>query len=155
MYTDESVDSKIYTYYPTMGRECFENGSIDDGYGNITYQEIQPTVAFLITDIPSQSGMPARKISRTGEIIYDVDNNGDGTVTGGHIPTVGGGNDLYITETAEGINIAVAEAQHVRVMSATGAVLYNGMVQTAVDVALPANGVYVIAGENEVHKILF
>ena len=154
MYTDESVDSKIYTYTPTMGRECFENGSIDDGYGNITYQEIQPTVAFLITDIPSQSGMPARKISRTGEIIYDKENTPTGNL-GGNIPTVGGGNDLFITKTAGGINVAVAAPQQVRVLSSTGAVLYSGMVQTSVDVAIPTTGVYVVTGENEAQKILY
>jgi hypothetical protein len=84
-----------------------------------------------------------------------VDNNGDGTTTGGNIPTVGGGNDLFITSTATGINIAVAEPQQVRVMSSTGAVIFSGMVQTAVDVLLPTTGVYVITGENEVHKILY
>ena len=154
MYTDESVDSKIYTYTPTMGRECFENGSIDDGYGNITYQEIQPTVAFLITDIPSQSGMPARKISRTGEIIYDKENTPTGNL-GGNIPTIGGGNDLFVTSIAGGINIAVAAPQQVRVISSTGAVLYSGMVQTSVDVAIPTTGVYVVTGENEAQKILY
>ena len=92
--------------------------------------------------------MPTR-VSRTGEIIYDKEN----TPTD-NIPTVGGGNDLFITSTVEGINIAVAEPQHVRVLSSTGAVLYSGMVQTAVDVVLPTTGVYVITGENEVHKIL-
>ena len=125
---------------------------------NDTKATIMPTTAFLYGDVPTNAeGMPARRVKRTGEIIYDnnLDDNGDGTMTGGNIPTVGGGNDLFITSTAEGINIAVAEAQHVRVMSATGIVLYNGMVQTAVDVALPSNGVYVITGETEVHKILF
>ena len=96
--------------------------------------------------------MPARGVTTSGQIIYD--NNGDGTMTGGNIPTVGGGNDLFITATVAGINIAVAEPQHVRVMAATGAIIFSGMVQTAVDVALPATGVYVITGENEVHKIL-
>ena len=153
--TFANLDAKgkdIYVYNsdaPRLKNECFEPV---DNKNNIIY----PTTAFLYGDVPTGvQGMPARKITRSGKIIYDVDNNGDGTVTGGHIPTVGGGNDLFITSTAEGINIAVAEAQHVRVMSATGIVLYNGMVQTAVDVALPTTGVYVITGENEVHKILF
>ena len=98
--------------------------------------------------------MPARGVKRTGEIIYGKDNTATDVNPGGNIPTVGGGNDLFITETANGINIAVAEPQQVRVMSATGAIIYSGMVQTAVDVALPTTGVYVITGENEVHKIL-
>ena len=108
---------------------------------------IEPTATFLLSNFTGKQ-MPAR-VSRTGEIIYDKEN----TPTG-NIPTVGGGNDLFITSTATGINIAVAEPQQVRVLSSTGAVLYSGMVQTAVDVFLPTAGVYVITGENEVHKIL-
>ena len=154
MVSDEFVDHKIYTYSAVMGRENFKNNSIDDEYGTTLYQQIQPTVSFLIADIPSQAGMPARNIMRSGEIIYGKDNTSTDLNPGGNIPTVGGGNDLFITSTAVGINIAVSEAQHVRVMSATGAIIYSGMVQTAVDVALPATGVYVITGENEVHKIL-
>ena len=113
---------------------------------------VNPTESFLIANVPSRNGMPARGVTTSGQIIYD--NNDDGTMTGGNIPTVGGGNDLFITATVAGINIAVAEPQHVRVMSATGAIIFSGMVQTAVDVALPTTGVYVITGENEVHKIL-
>ena len=113
---------------------------------------VNPTESFLIANVPSRNGMPARGVTTSGQVIYDTD--GDGTMTGGNIPTVGGGNDLFITATVAGINIAVAEPQHVRVMSATGAIIYSGMVQTAVDVALPTTGVYVITGENEVHKIL-
>ena len=154
MTSDETVDSKVYTYSALMGRENFENNSYDDGYGTMLYQQIQPTVSFLIADIPSQAGMPARNVMRTGEIIYGKENTPTDVNPGGNIPTVGGGNDLFITSTVEGINIAVAEPQHVRVMSATGAIIYSGLVQTAVDVALPATGVYVITGENEVHKIL-
>ena len=98
--------------------------------------------------------MPARGISRTGEIIYGKENTPTDVNPGGNIPTVGGGNDLFITSTATGIKIAVVEPQQVRVMSATGATLISGMVQTAVDVFLPTAGVYVVAGDNEVHKIL-
>ena len=139
----------IFSYIGTRNSEYFWPTYADP-------TNIEPTTAFLYAMPPHDpaTGMPAKAISRTGQIIYDVDNNGDGTVTGGHIPTVGGGNDLFITETANGINIAVAEAQLVRVLSSTGAVLYSGMVQTAVDVTLPTTGVYVVAGENEVHKIL-
>ena len=108
---------------------------------------VEPTATFLLSNFTG-SKMPTR-ISRTGELIYDKEN----TPTG-NIPTVGGGNDLFITSTVEGINIAVAEPQQVRVMSATGAIIFSGMVQNAVDVLLPATGVYVITGENEVHKIL-
>lgn len=149
----DATDKDVYKYNssaPDLNYECFE--AIEIFEDKIIY----PTTAFLYGVVPtSASGASARKITREGKIIYDVDNNGDGTTTGGHIPTVGGGNDLFITETANGINIAVAEAQLVRVLSSTGAVLYSGMVQTAVDVVLPTTGVYVVTGENEAHKILY
>ena len=116
---------------------------------------IKPTTAFLYGDVPtSASGAPARKITRTGQIIYDKQNTPTDNQQGG-MPTVGGGNDLYITQTDNGINIAVAAPQNVRVLSSTGAVLYSGMVHTAVDVAIPVTGVYVVTGANEVHKILY
>ena len=116
---------------------------------------IYPTTAFLYGEVPtSASGAPARKITREGKIIYDVDNNGDGTTTGGHIPTVGGGNDLFITAIGGGLNIAVAEPQMVKVMSSTGAVLFAGYVTTATDVQLPTHGIYIVSGENEVQKIM-
>ena len=148
----DGINKDIYKYMPEFNDEYFEHISSQV----VLDKTIYPTTAFLYGDVPtSLSGAPARKITRTGKIIYDDNENGNqGTTTGGNIPTVGGGNDLFITSTVEGINIAVAEPQHVRVLSSTGAVLYSGMVQTAVDVALPTTGVYVITGENEVHKIL-
>ena len=103
--------------------------------------------------------MPAKKVTREGKIIYGNGNggNGDGGVTtgGGNVPTVGGGNDLFITAISGGINVAVAAPQQVRVISSTGAVLFNGYISTAADVILPTKGVYVICGENEVQKIFF
>ena len=154
MTSKDYVDGKVYTYSALMGRENFKNNTIDDGYGNMLYQQIQPTVSFLIADIPSKAGMPARNVMRSGEILYGKENTPTDVNPGGNIPTVGGGNDLFITSTATGINVAVAQPQQVRVMSATGAIIYSGMIQTAVDVLLPTAGVYVVAGENEVHKIL-
>ena len=137
-------DNNVYTY---SAEPMWEDYTPVNPSKNNT---IEPTATFLYGDLSKDNIRP--RVTRNGEVIYDT--NGDGTVTGGHIPTVGGGNDLFITATVAGINIAVAEPQHVRVMSATGAIIYSGMVQTAVDVALPATGVYVITGENEVHKIL-
>ena len=118
------------------------------------YPTLTPTTTFLLNGNATR----AKMVTREGKIIYDTnpDDGGDenqGTPTG-NIPTVGGGNDLFITSTATGINIAVAQPQQVRVLSSTGAVIFSGMVQTAVDVLLPTTGVYVITGENEVHKIL-
>ena len=146
----EDKDIYVYkNYYPAMNEECFEPVRLSDN------KVVYPTTAFLYGDVPTHDqGMPARSIGRTGKINYDKENAPTDVNQGGNIPTVGGGNDLFITSTATGINIAVAEPQQVRVLSSTGAVLYSGMVQTAVDVFLPTAGVYVITGENEVHKIL-
>ena len=143
-------NANVYAYddrYPSMGIE---------GFKPVTAQTtITPTTAFLYGNVPANAeGMPARRISRTGQIIYDKQNTSTDNNQGG-IPTVGGGNDLYITQTDNGINIAVAAPQNVRVLSSTGAVLYSGMVHTAVDVAIPVTGVYVVTGANEVHKILY
>ena len=122
---------------------------------------IQPTTAFLYGNVPIHpiSGAPAKKVTREGKIIYGNGNNGNGdggvTTGGGNVPTVGGGNDLFITSINGGINVAVAAPQQVRVISSTGAVLYNGWVSTSVDVALPIDGIYIVSGENEVQKILY
>ena len=146
----QTEKESVFVYdngYPALNSEGF--------IPNDTKTTIMPTTAFLYGDVPTNAqGMPARRVKRTGEIVYDKQNTPTDVNPGGNIPTVGGGNDLFITSTVEGINIAVAEPQHVRVLSSTGAVIYSGMVQTAVDVALPTTGVYVITGENEVHKIL-
>ena len=124
-------------------------------------ETIYPTTAFLLANPPVEpiTNMPARGVMRSGEIIYDQpddDNNGNqnGTSGGGHMPTVGGGNDLFITAIEGGINIAVAEPQMVKVMSSTGAVLFAGYVTTATDVQLPTHGIYIVSGENEVQKIM-
>lgn len=112
---------------------------------------VMPSNSFVLADIPINpvTNMPARGIKRTGEIIYGE--NG----TSGHIPTVGGGNDLFITTIEEGINVAVAAPQHVRVLSSTGAVIYSGMIQTALDIPLPSLGMYVVSGEKEVQKVMY
>lgn len=146
----QTEKESVFVYddgYPALNSEGFTP--------NDTKTTIMPTTAFLYGDVPTNAqGMPARRVKRTGEIIYDKQNTPTDNQQGG-TPTIGGGNSLFITETANGINIAVAQPQQVRVLSSTGATLYSGMVPTAVDVALPTAGVYVITGENEVQKILF
>jgi len=143
-----TLDQHVLAYKETLAEEGFTSKSKND-----KRLEIEPTVSFLYTGVDIPQGSSIKSITRTGEIIYDT--SGNGTTTGGNMPTVGGGNDLFITSIAGGINIAVAAPQYVRVLSSTGALLFSGMVQTSVDVTLPANGVYVIAGENEVQKILY
>ena len=120
---------------------------------------LEPTESFLYVNVPqSFSGQMPRRVLRSGKIIYDTngDNSGNqnGTSGGGHMPTVGGGNDLFITAIEGGINIAVAEPQMVKVMSSTGAILFAGYVTTATDVQLPTHGIYIVSGENEVQKIM-
>ena len=115
---------------------------------------ILPTTAFILANAPGPQGKQPISIMRTGEIDYGKDNTSSNLEQDG-IPTVGGGNDLFVTSIAGGINVAVAAPQNVRVLSSSGAVIYSGHVTTAVDIKLPTNGIYIVSGENEVQKILF
>lgn len=155
----ETINEDLFTFSGDLQHSTFYRISIayDDFTGDAIPQTIAPTESFLMSNISPllPIGTRLRGVTTSGQAIFDVDNSGDGTTTDVHRPTIGGGNSLFITETANGINIAVAEPQHVRVLSSTGVLLYNGMVQNAVDVTLPTAGVYVVAGENEVQKILF
>lgn len=143
----------VYTYSADPTMESFmlydpeENGAA----------EISPTTSFLYANVPTNIyGMPAKKVTREGKIIYGASGNeNDGTTTGSHTPTIGGGNDMFITAIDGGINIAVAAPQTVCVVNATGHVLYNGYVTNNVNVHLSVNGIYVVKGENEVQKIFF
>ena len=120
--------------------------------------KIEPTQSFLFANVATitSSGQSLLGIGRDGTIRYGGNNSGsqNGTSGGGHMPTVGGGNDMFITAIEGGINIAVAEPQMVKVMSSTGAVLFAGYITTATDVQLPTHGIYIVSGENEVQKIL-
>ena len=115
---------------------------------------VEPTVSFMLANIPTPQGISVMSVSRDGMITYSG-KPGDGTTTGTNTPTVGGGNDLFITAINGGINIAVAAPQMVYVVNATGHVLYNGYVTDNVNVSLPISGIYVVKGENEVQKIFF
>ena len=139
----------IYTYSNDPDAEHFSPMQTDRS------ETIEPTHTFLYANITAPIGQKVVSINRDGKINYGPTNSGDGNTTGTHMPTVGGGNDLFITAINGGINVAVAAPQHVRVLSATGAVLYSGMVQTAVDVNLPTDGIYIVSGEREVQKILY
>lgn len=153
----DTEKSDVYVYKVDddwLNSECFEPKTGD-------VATIQPTTAFLYGYVPAnQFGMPAKRVTRDGRIIYGEsgDDNNDpnnGTTTGSHTPTIGGGNSLFVTGIAGGINIAVAQPQFVQVISATGVVLYNGYVTDNVNVPLPINGIYVVKGENEAQKIFF
>jgi hypothetical protein len=147
-------DSDTYYegYYP-IERVEDDDKNMD---GEITEDEmyypfLTPATTFLLYGSASKPKM----ITRDGRIVRDDDNNGNQNGTTGHIPTVGGGNDLFITSIAGGINVAVAAPQNIRVLSSTGAAIYSGYVTTAVDIQLPTTGIYIVSGENEVQKILF
>jgi hypothetical protein len=154
----------VYYYNSEENNECWEiNQDYDDineVYVNKTeFTEVNPTSALLLSASTILSnGYTAIKIGRDGAITYGPKNNGnpgDGTTTGTHTPTVGGGNDMFITAIAGGINIAVAAPQFVQVVNATGHIIYSGYVADNVDVLLPMNGIYVVKGENEAQKIFF
>ena len=148
-----SSRENIYTYVADPSMESFVQYYPDEGYA----AEIYPTTSFLYGNIPTNIyGMPAKKVTREGKIIYGASGNeNDGTTTGSHTPTIGGGNDMFITAVDGGINIAVAAPQTVCVVNAIGHVLYNGYVTNNVNVHLSVNGIYVVKGENEVQKIFF
>ena len=142
---------RIYTYNTGRGSEQFNpyEQEYDEENKSYYYPVINPTSTFLLTGAMST---PIKLIARNGRLVYDSNGNQNGT--SGHIPTVGGGNDMFITAIEGGINIAVAEPQMVKVISSTGAVLFAGYVTTATDVQLPTHGIYIVSGENEVQKIL-
>lgn len=149
---DDGIDSE--------GKGAYNNESFVMKENRYDLATIQPTTAFLYGYVPAnQFSMPAKRVTRDGRIIYGEsgDNNdpNNGTTTGSHTPTIGGGNSLFVTGIAGGINIAVAQPQFVQVISATGVVLYNGYVTDNVNVPLPINGIYVVKGENEAQKIFF
>jgi hypothetical protein len=150
---ENELMNQLYVYKPEMGRERFDKYElVSDEEGETPYYPtITPTSTFLLTGASS----PIKQIARNGRVILDNSNNGNQNGTSGHMPTVGGGNDLFVTSIAGGINVAVAAPQLVRVLSSTGAVIYSGFVTTAVDIQLPTTGIYIVSGENEVQKILF
>ena len=117
------------------------------------FATIYPTNTLLNSNLMNINQV--QSIGRDGKINYYNSGNSQGPTTGGHVPTVGGGNDMFITAIDGGINIAVAAPQNIYVVNATGHILYNGYVTTDVNVMLPINGIYVVKGENEAQKIFF
>jgi hypothetical protein len=149
----ETTDSRIWTYSFVPNEEGFSSDADEDG-NIIESMKIGPTESFLLANLT----IPAAKILRTGEIVYRSDDNGEdngGDETGNHVPTINGDCDIFVTSTAEGINIAVSEPQYVGVFSAAGQLIYNGWVETAVDVAIVNRSVYVVVGENNSVKVIY
>jgi len=138
----------IYPYSAAPNAEAFM-------YDDTEMKTILPTNSFLLLEdyLTDAQGLPARSISRTGKINYGKGNTPSG-VQNGNIPTINGGCDIFVTTIANGINIAVAAPQLVRVLSSSGALLFNGWVETSVDVTIPGNGIFVVSGENTSLKVL-
>lgn len=138
----------IYPYSAAPNAEAFM-------YDDSEMKTILPTNSFLLLKdyLTDAQGLPARSISRTGKINYGKGNTPSG-VQNGNIPTINGGSDIFVTTIANGINIAVAAPQLVRVLSSSGALLFNGWVETSVDVTIPGNGIFVVSGENTSLKVL-
>lgn len=150
----EEVRDYIFTYDDTPYVETFLPAEVDIS-GKLIYETLVPTESFLIAHYHK----PVKLITRNGRVVTegseDQGNDNSGTTTGGHMPTVGGGHSMFITGFDGGINVAVATPQQVRVISATGTILYSGYVQNSVDIPLPINGIYIVKGETEVQKIFY
>ena len=142
-----SSDNNVLAYSAEFDSEGF----------TLQGSDIEPTQSFLYTNVAAitSSGQSLLGIGRDGTIRYGGNNAGNQNGTTGLTPTVGGGNDMFITAIDGGINIAVAAPQVVRVLSSTGSVIFAGTITTATDVLLPTSGIYIISGENEVQKVLF
>ena len=136
---------------------CYDPAFNDEAFLPIggSAKVIYPTTAFLYGSVPTKQGMPARRITLEGKIDYGTSEGNDDTNTGGHMPTVGDGSDIFVTATPEGINIAVEEPQYVGVFAANGALIFNGWVENAADVAIVNRGVYVVVGENNSVKVIY
>lgn len=152
--TNEEYEDYVLLYTPNMNSEAYEVMVVEDD----KYPTIQPTISFMkenLLSAISDDNQSLLAVTHSGKVIYSSNSgNGDNSETSvSHTPTIGGNNSLFVTATQQGINVAVSAPQYVRVFSATGSTIYSGIVQTAVDVAIPTTGVYVVAGESEVQKI--
>ena len=148
---------------PTEGYDnIYDDIDIYVHEGNLRYSsffknyeelDILPTESFMLLNLDIPEGMYIKGVRHSGEIIYG---NRDNTTTGnGNMPTISGSSDMLITATSIGINIAVATPQFVRIITASGAILYSGMILDNIDVPIPTNGIYIVAGENTAQKFMW
>ena len=142
-------NKEIYVYYPDLEGSTFLLNEINGS----EWEPIQPSVSYMMLNIPTPSAYSYIKgVKSTGELIYA---NRDNTTTGvGNTPTIGGNSSLFITAISDGINVAVDAPQYVRVLTASGHIVYAGFVQDNVNVILPVNGIYIVSGEKEAQKIM-
>lgn len=136
-------------FFHTSGTSRF-TPSADQETGNI-----EPTNVFLLANPDTRTLSSASKcivtsISvETGDVSYE-----DVTEDRSGVPTIGGDHTLFVTRTDNGINIAVRTPQHVRIYSSDGALVFDGHIDTTMDVAIVSAGIYVVCGEKEVLKVL-
>ncbi len=150
-----TINNMLYIFTPAMKGSTFlpiEFG-YDEEADEILPANILPTESFMLLKYVAPAGMYIKGVRHSGEIIYG---NRDNTTTGnGNMPTISGSSDMLITTTSTGINIAVATPQFVRIITASGAILYSGMILDNIDVPIPANGIYIVAGENTSQKFMW
>ena len=152
----EISNEAIYKYTPSIKHSTFDGLGYDEDLDKVIPHYAQPTESFLIPYMQPPIGYSLKGVTIAGKVMYAMNNSGNGGVaTDNYTPTVSGGNELFIATIDGGINVAVAESQYLRVVSSTGAIIYAGKVLSSVDILLPTNGVYVIAGEREVQKIMY
>lgn len=143
-------NKEIYVYYPDLEGSTFLLNEINGSEG----EPILPSDSYMVLNIPTPSAYSYIKgVKSTGELIYA---NRDNTTTGvGNTPTIGGNSSLFITAISDGINIAVATPQYVRVVTSNGALIYSGMILDNIDVPISTNGIYIVAGENTTQKFMW
>jgi hypothetical protein len=150
-----SIRDNIFTYNDEPYVETFLPAEKDYEFNLTFYETLVPTESFLVANYHK----PVKLITRNGRVVTndsaDQGNGNQGTTTGGNMPTIGGGHDMFITGIDGGINVAVASPQMVYVANPTGTVLFSGYVQNRVDIPLPITGIYIVKGETEVQKIFY
>lgn len=144
----------LYTYAADLKHSTFYGIEIEFDEDNQDYipAAIQPTESFLVMNYEAPTGLYVKGIQQTGELIYGNKNNT--TTDLPSIPTINGNSTMYVTAIPSGINVAITTPQYVRVVAANGYVVFSGMVQDNVDILLPIDGMYVVAGECDVQKVL-
>ncbi len=136
-------------FFHTSGTSRF-TPSADQETGNI-----EPTNVFLLANPDTRTFSSASKrivtsISvETGDVSYE-----DVTEDSSGVPTIGGDHTLFVTRTDNGICIAVRTPQRVRVYSSDGALVFDGHIDTTMDMAIVSAGIYMVRGEKEVLKVL-
>ena len=153
-----TTQSDIYYFDQSIPEGFIPNLDEDENGDYIPVSEdlvISPASSFLWSNVPytTSLGMIAR-VGTDGKIYYKQGVGGNPSTGVGNTPTIGGNSSLFITAISDGINVAVDAPQYVRVLTASGHIVYAGFVQENVNVILPVNGIYIVSGEKEAQKIM-